>query len=84
MHEVIPRKRSGVLIFASHIVQESAWLYLAPLQVGVATPAGAEGAVHTVRSWAHRSAGDRQKVLVKVDFENAFNTVSRAALLRQT
>ena len=44
---------------------------------------GLEAAVHTVQQWAHRTAGHVSNVILKVDFSNAFNTVDRAALLRQ-
>ena len=63
-------------------VRDDARSLLWPLQVGVAAPGGAEVAVHAARQWAQRNAGNRSKVLVKVDFENAFNTVDREALLR--
>ena len=62
--------------------REQARAQLWPLQVGVAVPSGAEAAVHTVRQWTQRNAGHVDKVLLKVDFQNAFNTVDRAALLR--
>ena len=42
-----------------------------------------EKAVHTVRAWAERRAGSSQKVLVKLDFANAFNSVQRDAVLQQ-
>ena len=50
-------------------------------QLGVAVPAGVEVAIHTVRSYfqRHASAGDR--VVVRLDFENAFNSISRTAVL---
>ena len=45
-------------------------------------PAGAEVAIHVVRAWLSRqqSAGHR-KVLLKLDFRNAFNCLSRRAML---
>ena len=55
-----------------------------PAQVGVAVPAGSEAAVHCVRAWHHRNAGSVDKVLVKLDFANAFNTVSRQEVLSAT
>ena len=54
-----------------------------PLQVGVAVPSGAEAAVHTARQWMQRNTGHADKLFLKVDFQSAFNTVDRAALLRQ-
>ena len=52
-----------------------------PNQLGVAVPAGAEVAVHTVRGWLDRHSRSSGKVLVKLDFENAFNRVSRQQVL---
>ena len=63
--------------------KEEAKSALWPLQLGVAVPLGCEAVVHTVRQWAHRNAGHATKVVLKVDFRNAFKTVDRAALLRQ-
>ena len=59
--------------------------FLCPLQVGVATRHGTEAVVHTARQWVQRHAGIPDQVLLKIDFRsNAFNTVDRAALLRET
>ena len=58
--------------------------FLCPLQVGVATRHGTEAVVHTARQWVQRHAGIPDQVLLKIDFSNAFNTVDRAALLRET
>ena len=63
-------------------VQADARDYFWPAQVGVAVPAGAEAAVHTVRAWVARHAAATNKVVVKLDFRNAFNLVSREAVLR--
>ena len=46
-----------------------------PVQTGVCVPAGVDAAVHTVRAWANRDNNCQQKVLVKLDFHNAFNTI---------
>lgn len=64
-------------------VRQDAATLLCPLQVGVAIPLGAEAVVHTVRQWFGRRSGHVTDVLLKVDFSNAFNTVDRAALLRE-
>ena len=64
-------------------MRDSAQDLLAPLQVGVAVPLGGEAAVHTARQWMYRRGGHATDVFLKVDFHNAFNTVDRAALLRQ-
>ena len=65
-------------------VRNSARDLLCPLQVGVATRNGTEAVVHTARHWAQRHAGQAEQVLLKIDFSNAFNTVDRASLLRET
>ncbi len=39
--------------------------------------------MHTVRQWLRRNAAATDKVLLKVDFENAFNNVDRHAFLSQ-
>ena len=57
------------------IVKEDARAYTWPAQVGVACPLGADSAIHTTRSWLERSAGYPDKVLVKLDFKNAFNCI---------
>ena len=38
--------------------------------------------VHTIRQWCQRHAIDANKVILKLDFENAFNCVNRAAALQ--
>lgn len=63
------------------IVREEASSYFWPAQLGVAVPGGAEKAVHTGRAWHERHKGSTDKVAVKLDFSNAFNTVSRDAVL---
>ena len=44
---------------------------------------GSEIIIHTVCQWLLRNAGSSNKVLLKVDFENAFNAVDRPEVLRQ-
>ena len=46
-------------------------------------PGGAEAAVHGLRAWVSRHAASHDSVVVKVDFQNAFNTVSRDVVLQQ-
>jgi len=52
---------------------------LAPIQLGVGIPGGAEAAVHATRRWLTTMPEDN--VLVKLDFTNAFNTLRRDSLL---
>ena len=54
-----------------------------PAQAGVAVPGGAEAAVHGLRAWVSRHAASHDSVVVKVDFQNAFNTVSRDVVLHR-
>ena len=64
-----------------HLVRDDAKPYLWPAQVGVAVPSGAEAVIHVVRAWMGRHETASGKVLVKLDFANAFNRVSRQAVL---
>lgn len=63
------------------LVRDDARSVFFPVQLGVAAPSGSEVAVHCVRDWQRRHAGSADKVLVKLDFANAFNTVSRQEVL---
>ena len=54
-----------------------------PVQLGVGTPGGAEASVHVARQWMSRNAGDKDKVLVTIDVENAFNMIDRSAFLSE-
>ena len=59
----------------------SARQHFFPAQVGVAVSGGAEAAVHAVRARLDRHSNSQNKVLLKLDFENAFNTISRDQVL---
>ena len=62
--------------------RDEARAFLWPAQLGVGVPAGAEVAIHTVRAWLSRQqAAGHRKVLLKLDFRNAFNCLSRRAML---
>ena len=52
-----------------------------PLQIGVGIRSGCEGAIHSTRQYAHQ---DHRvpKIILKLDFENAFNTVRRDLMLK--
>ena len=75
------RRLTGKCLMA--MVKEDARAYFWPAQVGVAVPGGAEKAIHSVRAWVHRHSEAADKVLLKLDFSNAFNCVSREAVLSQ-
>ena len=43
---------------------------------------GTEAAVHSLRQWCERNAAVPGKVLLKLDFRNAFNSIDRGEVLR--
>jgi hypothetical protein len=53
------------------------------VQLGYGTPRGAEAAAHAARIYLAQPQTD-DHVLLKIDFKNAFNSVSREAMLRAT
>lgn len=56
--------------------------YLQPLQCGVRCANGAEAVVHMTAQYMFRHSDDRSKAVLKIDFENAFNSVDRAVMLK--
>ena len=62
---------------------EEAKVIFGPLQVGVATQGGAEASVHAVRKLAEEFGEDPGKIMLKVDFSNAFNLVDHTVMLAQ-
>ena len=50
---------------------------LPPVQIGVGVSGGCEAAAHAVRAFVQSSVVPGNKVLVKLDMKNAFNTVRR-------
>jgi Reverse transcriptase (RNA-dependent DNA polymerase) len=62
---------------------EDAKIYFGPLQVGVSTQGGAEAAVHAARRLAKEFGNDPGKIMLKVDFSNAFNMVDRTEMIAQ-
>jgi len=55
---------------------------LLPRQLGCGVPGGAEAAVHAVRAFLHHSSND-VKVILKLDYANAFDSVRRDWMLEQ-
>lgn len=53
---------------------------LRPHQVGVCVPGGAEAAVHAVRAFMKQK--EELRIVVKLDFQNAFNSIKRDLILR--
>lgn len=45
--------------------------------------AGGEAALHTLRVWLQRHESASDKVVAKLDFRNAFNTIDRIVVLRE-
>jgi len=63
--------------------QSRALFHLYPLQIGVSLPLGTEAGIKAARQWCQRNAGHPDKVMLKIDFENAFNCVDRQQILQQ-
>ena len=57
--------------------------FFTPFQYGVACPAGAEKVIHGVRSSIQEHWKDDNFTVCKVDMSNAFNLLSRQALLEE-
>ena len=63
-------------------VRDNARDFFEPLQVGVACPLGLEAAIHTVAQYVNRHAASANKLVLTIDFKNAFNSIDRNAFLR--
>eukprot|EP00731_Ephydatia_muelleri_P002269 Em0001g2269a len=61
--------------------QEKAHDFLTPLQLGVACPAGAEKIIHGLRGCVDEHWHNADFAVLKIDLHNAFNRVSRQAVL---
>ena len=66
---------------AVELVGSSVRTILEPVQVEVQTRARCEAVVHTTRQWTKTLRDDPDQVLVLIDLANAFNCVSRWAVL---
>ena len=67
---------------AVELMGSSVRTILVPIQVGVQTKKqGARLSFHTTRQWTKTFCGDPDRVLLLLDLSNAFNCVSRAAVL---
>ena len=64
------------------VTKDEAAAYLRPLQVGVACSLGAEAVIRTIDQYSRRHADSPGKLILKVDFANAFNTINREPFLR--
>ena len=63
------------------ITKEKAHDFLAPLQLGVACPADAEKIIHGLTDCVDEHWHDADFAVLKIDVHNAFNWVSRQAVL---
>ncbi|XP_055351591.1 uncharacterized protein LOC129597910 [Paramacrobiotus metropolitanus] len=72
-------RRLTAKIICTRLKDRSAAI-LSPQQLGVNVRGGAEAIVHATRKFLE-STGDTTKVVLKVDLKNAFNTLSREAVL---
>ena len=54
---------------------------LRPVQLGCGTKAGCEAAVHAARTYLTNASESKPRILLKMDFRNAFNTLRRDKLL---
>ena len=75
-------RRIAGKVISSHVMVEMG-RKLRPVQLGYGTKSGCEAAIHSVRQFC----GDDHaapKVIFKGDYTNAFNSISRRAVLRKT
>ena len=76
--EVLRRLVSKILCSAYRSEAED---YFQSLQLGVSSRLGAEVGYQTLKQYMARNRDDANKVAVKIDFENAFNSADREAIL---
>lgn len=57
-------------------------IYLRPTQIGFNTEEGYEAAVHTTRTYIQLNSNS-SKVLLKIDFQNAFYSIERDVMLNE-
>ena len=74
------RRLAGIIIMKKLYGRCKDFFY--PHQLGVGTPKGKESAVHAIRAYI-KSEKTSDKVLLKIDFKNAFNQVSRDMILNE-
>ena len=74
------RRLAGKVAMSKMKEKYPALLY--PNQLGVALPGGAEIGVHTLRQFVNH-AHSEDKLVAKIDFRNAFNSIRRDKLLAE-
>ena len=68
---------------AAYVVKGDSLSILFPHQLGVSVPGGAEAIVHAARSFcSSKRDSEEAELFLKIDFENAFNSIRRDHLLR--
>jgi hypothetical protein len=75
----LPRLTSKLACFQNRNIVNS---YFSPHQLWLATKLGCEAAIHTARTFVNNDQ-NRGKVLLKLDFKNAFNSVERDCILKE-
>ena len=55
--------------------------HLRPIQLGYGTPGGCEAAIHAARTFLANSSLLSPRVLLKIDYKNAFNSIRRDTFL---
>ena len=78
--EVIRRLASKC---ACNVVKEKASDFFSPFQFGVACPRGSEKIIHNLREVLEQHWSDPDFAVIKINMQNAFNLVSRDAVLQQ-
>ena len=73
-------RRLAAKVACRHITERCANLF-SPRQLGVGIPGGAEAAVHATRIFLDNLQPGN--ILLKIDFQNAFNTVRRDVILEE-
>ena len=68
---------------ACNVVKEKASDFFSPFQFGVACPRGSEKIIHNLREVLEQHWSEPDFAVIKIDMQNAFNLVSRDAVLQQ-
>lgn len=66
----------------SSSVKDEISQYFSPHQVGFGIKSGCEAAIHATRTFIHSSKSSN-RILLKIDFKNAFNSVERDVMLNE-
>ena len=72
-----------IIIIIIILKKEKASDFFSPFQFGVACPRGSEKIIHNLREVLEQHWSDPDFAVIKIDMQNAFNLVSRDAVLQQ-